>query len=118
MRVESREALWTDTPPTFSFRGAVRAWQGQNLLLADQVRGDQSGKEMAASGGVRTVWRPAGASATGDEAPVAVDAERMTFRQGSHELVYHENVRIEQEDRTIRCQELTVSLTAGCPTPH
>ncbi|MEE8525038.1 MAG: LPS export ABC transporter periplasmic protein LptC, partial [Thermoanaerobaculia bacterium] len=56
VRIESAEATWTETPPTFSFRGGVRAWQGQNLLLADQLRGDESKQELAASGGVSTVW--------------------------------------------------------------
>lgn len=118
LRVESESALWSDdAESTFSFRGSVRAWRGQNLLLADQVRGDSGGGEMAASGKVKTVWIPESGTG-GPGSPVAVDAKRMSYQESDNTLVYDEDVIIQQDDRTIRCRELTVELTSdGSGTP-
>ena len=43
VHVESQEAFWRQQPSSFMFRGDVRAWRGDNLLLAPELRGDKSG---------------------------------------------------------------------------
>ena len=57
LRVESREAIWQAEPSSVRFLGGVRAWQGENTLFADQLRGEPDRGWMAASGGVRTLWQ-------------------------------------------------------------
>ena len=70
VRVESEEAFWRDDPRSALFRGQVRAWRGDNLLLADVLRADQEGSDqkVTAGGGVRTVWIPAPAEPAAEAA--------------------------------------------------
>jgi LPS export ABC transporter protein LptC len=56
VNVISQEAFWRQQPSSFVFRGDVRAWRGDNVLLAPEVRGDKAADQLAASGGVKTIW--------------------------------------------------------------
>lgn len=122
IRVESEEAIFTDSPRTFSFRGGVRAWQAQNLILAEQLRGNESDRQLAASGPVKTIWVTSvgeGPDAVGSE-PIEVTAQSLSFRQNENLLVYTDGVRVLQGSRSLQCQELTVELNppdAGGPRP-
>lgn len=108
VQVEAKEAFWTAEPPTFTFEGEVRAWRGQSLLLADQLRGEEREQKLAASGGVRTVWVPETAEPFRE--PIEVSAEHVSFLDGESRLVYDQNVEMRQGRRTIQCQELGVEL--------
>lgn len=119
VRVESESALWRDEPQAVLFRGGVRAWRGESLLLADELRGERKdGAEvLTANGGVRTVWTGAPAVAGGAEAdgvPVEVTARTMTYRRplGREEgtVVYREQVRAEQGERVLVCRDLEIDL--------
>ncbi|MEM9593063.1 MAG: LPS export ABC transporter periplasmic protein LptC [Acidobacteriota bacterium] len=113
VRVSSKEATFTEVPPKFVFVGDVRAWQGQNLLIADQMRGDEASQEMAASGGVKTVWIPErnrAAATAAENRPVEVTAKTLSYRRLDRQLVYLEDVKVAQGERTITCDELTVDL--------
>ena len=120
VRIEAREGTWTETPPTFSFRGGVRAWQGRNLLLADQLRGDEGDQQLAASGGVSTVWISEPAAGEPPQAPIEIAAERLTYlpspgaaSTAARTLVYDGKVEVKQGRQTIRCRELTAELAAS-----
>lgn len=125
VRVESETAFWRDEPPAVLFRGGVRAWRGDSLLLADELRGDRTedAEVLDASGGVRTVWTGApteqsasgeGGRATEAGSPVEVTAGKMTYRrplaseQGT--VVYRQQVRAEQGERVLLCAELEIDL--------
>jgi lipopolysaccharide transport protein LptA len=58
--VQSVEAYWQRPQSSFIFRGDVRAWRGDNLLLAPELLGERlpQGDQLAATGGVKTVWIP------------------------------------------------------------
>ncbi len=114
IRIESKEAVWNLSPPSFSFLGGVRAWRGDSLLLADQLRGEQQLDQLAASGEVSSVWIPAGGDLLGEAAqPIKVKAERLSYRGADLALVYDGNVRVEQGQRILSCRELTVELSAA-----
>jgi lipopolysaccharide export system protein LptA len=102
----------------------VRAWQGKNLLLADDLRADQVGtggaaaaERLTAVGSVRTVWVPEeraprpGAVATGG--PLEVTAQTLRYDKASEELVYEGDVRADQQQRVLECRRLVVELAAG-----
>ncbi len=132
VRVESESAFWRDEPQAVLFRGGVRAWRGDSLLLADELRGERKdGAEvLTANGGVRTVWTgapavdsgdagggEAGGEASGEEGdgvPVEVTARTMTYRRplGRDEgtVVYREQVRAEQGERVLVCRDLEIDL--------
>jgi lipopolysaccharide transport protein LptA len=58
--VQSMEAFWRRPQSSFLFRGDVRAWRGDNLLITPELRGERlpQGDELAATNGVKTVWIP------------------------------------------------------------
>jgi lipopolysaccharide transport protein LptA len=121
VHVESREAFWRQEPSSFLFRGDVRAWRGENLLLAPELRGDKETDQLAATGGVKTLWFPTaeqadkaaggtGRSAAGKRSPIQVLAGEMTYQQQAGVLLYTGNVRVDQEGKTLACQRLEVDL--------
>ncbi len=56
--VEAEEGYLRDQPRSFLFRGRVRAWRGENLLVADSLRGNDAEQRLVATGSVRTLWTP------------------------------------------------------------
>ncbi len=58
--VQSAEAFWLRPQASFVCRGDVRAWRGDNILLAPELVGERlaQGDQLAATGGVKTVWIP------------------------------------------------------------
>jgi lipopolysaccharide transport protein LptA/LPS export ABC transporter protein LptC len=124
--VESQEAFWRQAPTSsFLFRGDVRAWRGKNLLLAPELRGDKDENTLTATGGVKTRWIPdssppapgsrtparaPGKPAKANQAPIEVAANEMVYKDGTGQLTYTGNVRVEQEARTLTCQRLEVEL--------
>jgi lipopolysaccharide transport protein LptA/LPS export ABC transporter protein LptC len=117
--VESREALWRQNPSSFLFRGDVRAWRGENLMLTAELRGEQEADRLVATGGVKTIWIPtdkpqgkkaAPASTGSKRAPVEVVAQEMTYRKGAGHLNYTGAVRVVQEGKTLTCDRLDVEI--------
>ena len=113
IQVQSEEAIWTEKPGGFSFLGGVRAWRGANLLLADQVRGEESRRELTASGQLKTVWVPDSTSDSGmlSGRPVEVTADTMVYLEPERRLVYDGGVKMAQDRRTLACQNLSVDLS-------
>jgi lipopolysaccharide export system protein LptA len=132
--VEAREGYWRRNPTSFLFRGDVRAWRDDNLLLAPELIGErlERGDQLRALGGVKTVWvpneqdgggakaaRPAGAgggaaaAGQGDAAkrgPITVLAQNLLYRDGAGVLTYTGNVHVDQEGKTLTCQQLDAEL--------
>ena len=135
VQVESREAFYRQEPSSFLFRGDVRAWRGENLLLSQELLGDKVKDSLTATGGVKTLWIPtesagaaggktaapktappkidpkAGASKTEPRrSPIQVVASEMVYLQGTRLLTYTGAVRVEQEGKTLECQKLDVQM--------
>jgi LPS export ABC transporter protein LptC/lipopolysaccharide transport protein LptA len=123
VQVQSQEAFWRDEPRSFLFKGKVRAWSGDRVLRADQLRGEATDQQLSAAGGVETVWfmpppkNPPGGEANGGQAPapgprqVRVNAETLTYSDKVHQLIYDGNVRVVDGPRTLRSKTLAVDLT-------
>ena len=135
VNVVSQEAFWRQQPSSFVFRGDVRAWRGDNVLLAPEVRGDKAADQLAATGGVKTIWYPTdqqsaqaagkagqpgttpppkpaakGAATAAPRQPVQVAATEMTYQQKMGVLIYTGNVRVDQQGKTLSCQKMQVDL--------
>ncbi|HET9209798.1 MAG TPA: LptA/OstA family protein, partial [Thermoanaerobaculia bacterium] len=125
VHVESQEAFWRQQPSSFIFRGDVRAWRGDNLLLAPELRGDKTADQLTATGGVKTLFYPtqeqaqkagtngggkAGAGSGGKPTPIQASASELQYTQKSGVLIYTGNVRVDQEGKTITCQKMEVDL--------
>ena len=112
VHVESREAFWRKEPQSFLFRGDVRAWRGENLMLTTELRGDQVEDRLSAAGGVKTLWIPVDkANPKAKRAPVEVVSQEMTYLEGGDLLTYTGSVRVVQEGKTLTCNKLDVELT-------
>jgi lipopolysaccharide transport protein LptA/LPS export ABC transporter protein LptC len=120
VHVESQEAFWRQQPSSFIFRGDVRAWRGDNLLLAPELRGDKAADQLTATGGVKTLFYPtqeqagkAGVKpAAAKPTPIQASASDLQYTQKSGVLIYTGNVRVDQEGKTITCQKMEVDLGA------
>lgn len=122
VHVESREAFWRQEPSSFLFRGDVRAWRGENLMLTAELKGDKTSNELTAAGGVKTLWIPTakdtakaqGKATPGDpkvkRAPVEVVSQEMSYREGAGILSYRGAVRVVQEGKTLTCDKLDVDI--------
>ncbi|HEV2854224.1 MAG TPA: LPS export ABC transporter periplasmic protein LptC [Thermoanaerobaculia bacterium] len=126
VHVESQEAFWRQQPSSFLFRGDVRAWRGENLLLAPELKGDKEADQLTATGGVKTLWfptekqakateahaKPAKGAAGAKQRPslVQVVSSDMTYEDKKGVLIYTGNVRVDQEGKTLACQRLEVEM--------
>ncbi|HXT51757.1 MAG TPA: LPS export ABC transporter periplasmic protein LptC [Thermoanaerobaculia bacterium] len=120
VNVQAEEGFWRDQPQSFSFKGKVRAWSGDRVLRADQLRGENDTQQLAASGSVQTVWfmpppktdsAPAGGASAAPR-QVRVDAGSLLYSEREHRLVYAGDVNVVDGLRTLHSKELTVELTA------
>jgi len=136
VHVNGQEAFLRDKPRSFLFRGDVRAWRGESVLTAKELRGDQVPGEggapedrLTATGGVKTLYIPrpqppgsaAGTGGTGGpgsdggeagtpQKPLEVTASDLVYLSGKGLLTYTGAVRVVQEGRTLTCQQLDVAL--------
>lgn len=111
IRVESTEAFLRRSPQAFLFRGEVRAWRGENLLLSDELSGDDGEGRVTAKGHVRTLWYPEGqGEAAAEKLPLEVTADGMVYLRGPATVTYSGAVRAVQGQRSLVCRELRVEL--------
>lgn len=133
VRVDAREAFWRQEPSSFIFRGDVKSWRGENLMLSNELKGEPDADRLTASGGVKTIWipedeaagktagagkqgaPPKGGSGTGAQrkAPIEVRASELVYlQQEKRVLTYTGGVRVEQQGTTLTCQRLDVAMNA------
>jgi len=110
--VDAREAFYRTNPQSFLFRGAVRAWRGKDLLLADELRGDKTEDRLYAKGSVKSLWVPEDEdkSSGKPQEPIEVVAAEMVYSQTGRKLEYGGGVRVIQTSRTLACKNLEVDL--------
>ncbi len=110
--IEAEQAYLRQKPPGFLFRGEVRAWRGNDLILADSLTGKEDEQSLVAEGHVRTMGR----SVTSGEAtqtpptPIEVTADAMHYLRAAGSLIYSGSVRSLQGTRAISCQQLSVEM--------
>jgi lipopolysaccharide transport protein LptA len=129
VRVDAKEAFWRQEPSSFIFRGDVKSWRGENLMLSEELKGEPDADRLTASGGVKTIWIPekeggakgggaapakpaAGSANTGAQrnAPIEVRASDMVYQEAKRILTYTGGVRVEQQGTTLACQKLDVTM--------
>ncbi len=114
IRIEGQRAEWGGSPPAVTFFGQVRAWQGENFLVSDELRGEPETSRVSASGRVKTVWRPAPEEGAESGAlppvPLEVTADEMLFDRPENLLLYTGNARAVQLQKSLRCQEIQLYL--------
>ncbi len=124
VRVQAQDAFWRQAPQGFLFRGDVRAWRGESVLLTKELRADQGPPKapgqppqnvLNAAGGVKSLWIPADDSdgalkGKQKTQPIEVTSTGMVYRETEGVLVYSGDVRVEQTGRVLRCNELQVDL--------
>ncbi|MGB5815138.1 MAG: LptA/OstA family protein [Thermoanaerobaculia bacterium] len=114
IRVQGREAVWSEASSTVLFRGDVRAWQGESFMLADELLGDTTTSTLTATGAVRTVWRPEPDQVSADvedlpAEPVEITAPKLVYNQEEGLVTYSGRVQAVQGLRVMRCDEVLAS---------
>lgn len=113
IQVESASAVWNEGEVRFSSR--VKAWQKDSFLLADEMVIKTDSDRLAATGSVRTVWRPqpdpSDDAASGPLSPVEVNADKLVYSKSEQVLTYSGSARLRQDGRTLSCD--TMQVTTG-----
>ncbi len=105
-----------------TFRGAVRLWQGSNLMLASQLHLDRNSGRMSANG-VRSSF-PASAQALAPaptsrgaksggplrSQPMTIAARQFTYSQKSNQAIYSGNVVVLSDGMTMKADRLVASI--------
>ncbi len=81
-----------------AFSGSVRAWQGNNTLLAEDLQIGSGGQTINAKGNVRTILY--NTAEPGGE-PVKSRSERLEARRADQKIELLDKVVIESENRTL-----------------
>jgi lipopolysaccharide transport protein LptA/LPS export ABC transporter protein LptC len=113
IRVEAAEAFWRDQPRSFLFRGKVRAWSGERVLRAEQLRGEPDTQLLTAAGAVETVWFMPAPAEGGSPQQVRVNAGTLSYSDRDDLLIYEEGVRVVDGQRTLSSSRLQVELDEG-----
>jgi len=109
VRVDAEEAFFQEEPRGFLFRGKVQAWQGENVLFADQLRGEEAEERLSAGGGVRTLLREtAGEGASRPETEIT--SETLAYRRRDGVVTWAGSARMVQGDRILTGSELSADL--------
>jgi lipopolysaccharide transport protein LptA len=119
IRIQAREAVWSEASSTVLFRGDVRAWQGESFMLADELLGDTAASTLTATGTVRTTWHPEPDQEVSNDVeglpsePLEVNAPKLVYNQEEGLLTYSGGVTAIQGLRVIRCNELDAAQAEG-----
>lgn len=96
---------------TAVFQGNVRAWQGDDTLLASEMRIDQASGTVIASGDVRTRLSPReGAGRTAAASPIRTASKLLTARRNENQIILEESVTVEEQGRTVTADKAIVNL--------
>ncbi len=109
VRVEAQEAIFQEAPRGFLFRGRVQAWQGENVLFAEQLRGEEEAQRLSAGGGVRTLYR-SGAPDASELPETEITSSTFAYRKAERSLIWSGEVRMSQGGRLLTSGELLADL--------
>jgi lipopolysaccharide transport protein LptA len=108
VRVESVEATWDRQTPSYKFERNVRLWQGENLLLAEEIETLTDSDMVIARGGIRMRLEPPETEAEDGEDPQQQDpaeitSEWMEYSMDTGLVTFHENVVMVQTGYQMSC---------------
>jgi lipopolysaccharide transport protein LptA len=112
IRVQAEEGFWREEPQrSFVFLGKARAWSGDRVLRADQIRGEVDQDRLTASGNVEAVWFVAPEEGGGGTPRrMRVQAKEMLYDERAHQLEFSGDVRVVDGQRTLASRTLEVQL--------
>jgi lipopolysaccharide transport protein LptA len=93
-----------------SFSGSVRAWQGDNTLLAEELQIGSAGQTISAKGNVRTILYTT--TEPGGE-PVKSRSDRLDARKADQKIELLDNVVVENEGRTLTGDRAVFTFNSG-----
>jgi lipopolysaccharide export system protein LptA len=116
IRVTARDAEWDEADNSVTFSGDVRAWQGEDFIVAERLSGEEGGDRLRAERNVKTVItsrREPDADTTAEEmAPVEVTAGQMVYERKERVLRYFDSPIARQAGRTLSCNDLQLRFDA------
>lgn len=115
VRITAETATWTTDPEELIFEGDVRAWQGEDYLVAKRLIGEAERDLLTAEGKVKTVSRrsvagPGSADGEADDGPIEVTADKLVYERARRLITYDGDARVLQAGRKMSCNRLDVEL--------
>jgi LPS export ABC transporter protein LptC/lipopolysaccharide transport protein LptA len=99
---------------TFRLEGNVRAWQGENYLLANTLSGDNTGETLVAEGKVKTVWKQQENRASNGESSkvrtIEASGSRLEYARSVRHMTYFGPASVRQGRRRMRCDRIDAQL--------
>lgn len=96
------------------YTGAVRAWQQDTYLAAEELELDEAERTLVARGRVRSFLfrtpRVAGASA--EALPIFVSAARLIYREAERKIVYEGEVSLQRGAQRLLAESLTTFVSS------
>jgi lipopolysaccharide transport protein LptA len=115
VRVTSDTAMWLTRSREFAFTGEVRAWQGEDFVVAESLRGEEGGKVLSAEGDVKSVVAARdleeGEERGPDSSPIEVTAGKLFYRRQERVVHYTGSPVARQAGRILRCSDLRLFLS-------
>ena len=112
VRIEAGLATWTSDPQNFQFENNVRAWQGENFLVAEKLA--MADGELVADGGMRSVWHQrtkAAVELDGEQQPpITIAANTMRYKREERRMVYEGAAQIAHGARSMSCPLLQLEM--------
>ncbi len=116
IRVTADQAIWEESPEKVVFTGSVRAWQGDDYLLANEMVGEPDLDRLTATDNVKTVLKRESAGLTSSEEesaagePIEITAKKLIYEQPRRVITYEGDARAVQQARVVECQTMDVEL--------
>lgn len=108
--VNSDSVVLLQKEQSAQFTGNVRAWQEENILLANDLKIEQGGETLTARGNVRAVLY--NARERGEGGPVKANAATLVARRADRKTELDGDVRIDDQGRVLKAGHATFQFDA------
>jgi lipopolysaccharide export system protein LptA len=95
------------------FTGNVRAWQDQNVMLAQELQVQGAGDSMTARGNVRTILYNTGTAAAPSKTPVLSTSDQLIAKKSDRRLDLVGNVQINDDQRNMTAEHASFFFDNG-----
>ncbi|GBC77577.1 Lipopolysaccharide export system protein LptA [bacterium HR08] len=95
------------------YTGAVRAWQQDTYLTADELEVREAERTLTARGQVRSFLFRARPTGTTETIPMVVSAARLLYREAERTILYEGGAHLRRGAQDLRAESLTIFLKPG-----
>jgi lipopolysaccharide export system protein LptA len=116
--VNSDRALMRQANKTALFSGNVRAWQQNNVVLAQELQIEGTAQVVTARGGTRASLYNTAGNEPAKRPPVFTKSDQLVARKNDRKLELIGNVQIDDDARTMNAEHATFFFDANRKIDH